>query len=112
MERRFKITMHVPLGLRAGTLRFTQESTSVYGVMDILGCKSIFSGTLSEEGAAYLEGFMNSPVRSFPFTAKGTILASHLTLAIQGQRHLLSVTGEEILPQEENNELHSDGKQL
>ena len=102
MERSFKITMHVPLGLRAGTLKFTQENSTVYGVMDILGCKSVFSGTLSPEGTANLEGFLNSVIRSFPFTATGIIFASHLKLTIEDQRHPLYVTGDEIITQEEN----------
>ena len=73
MERIFDITMHVPLGSRSGTLCFTAEQNRIHGILEILGGKNSFTGTLAADGSTEFGGQITSLFHSFSYLARGTI---------------------------------------
>lgn len=95
MERIFDITMHVPLGSRSGTLCFTAEQDRIHGILEILGGKNSFTGTLSAEGSMEFGGQLTSLFHSFSYVASGTLSDGRLELKINGGRYLFNVTGTE-----------------
>lgn len=97
MERKFNITMRVSLGVRRGTMSFTEDPPEVHGVLEILGGKDKFTGTLTENGIMEIRGKITSLLHTFSYHAKGTIANSHLTLSMTTDKHSFFITGEEII---------------
>ena len=95
MERIFDITMHVPLGSRSGTLCFTAEQNRIHGILEILGGKNSFTGTLAADGSTEFGGQITSLFHSFSYLARGTISEGKLELKISGGRYMFNVTGTE-----------------
>lgn len=98
MQRQFAVTLHVPLGERHGTLRFTQRDGTVSGTLEAFGAQSPFSGTASADGHLQLDGRMHAPRRSFPFCAEGYANGNTLELTVAGDRYAFRITGEETPP--------------
>ncbi len=97
MKRKFNITMHVPLGNRHGTMCFTENNSTISGILEVLGSKDDFTGTLTESGTLEFTGKMTSLLHSFSYLAKGTILNSKLKVNVTGGRYSFYITGEEII---------------
>lgn len=102
MNRKFNITMHAPLGLRHGTLCFTEYSGNIRGTLTLLGGSDSFTGHITEKGIIEFSGRLTSKLHSFSYSAKGNIANSMLTLDVIGDRYSFRITGNEIKPQEEN----------
>ena len=100
MERKFSITMHAPLGVRHGTMSFNEENSTIDGTLELLGNKSTFKGTITEDGTVEFSGKMTSRLHSFSYFANGTIIHSDLKLNVIGDRYSFCITGEEINLQE------------
>ena len=96
MEREFDITMHVPLGRRRGTLRFTEDGGELRGTLEALGKKDSFTGTIDENGNLKFTGKMSSILRTFPYHAEGQIRGAEIELAVKGDRYSFRITGEEL----------------
>lgn len=96
MEHRFDITMHVPLGRRHGTVYMTEENSEVCGVLEVLGGRDPFTGTLTEAGELEITGRMRTGLCSFSYTARGTVNGTGLKLNVTGGRYSFCITGEEI----------------
>ena len=100
MERKFNITMHAPLGLRHGTLYFTECNGNISGTLVLLGGSGSVTGHITEEGIVEFAGKLVAKLHSFSFLAKGTITDSKLKLDVTGGRYSFRITGEEIKTQE------------
>ena len=96
MKRKFNITMHVPLGNRNGTMCFDEEGNKINGILDVLGNKDSFVGTITKSGFIQLSGKMTSVLHSFPYKAEGTIINSNIRLDVMAQRYSFYITGEEV----------------
>lgn len=96
MNRKFTITMYVPLGLRNGTMSFVEEHNVINGIIEVFGNQGAFTGTLSKAGIIEFKGKMTSLLHSFSYFAKGTIIDSHMDLSVVGGRYSFRITGEEI----------------
>ncbi len=101
MERKFNITMRVPLGNRCGTLCFTQQNSKITGTINVLGNENPFTGTIDNNGFLEFTGKLRSLFHSFSYIAKGYIINSVIKLEVTGERYSLYITGEEISQQEE-----------
>ncbi len=101
MEQKFNITMYVPLGIRHGTIQFNEEHSAIRGLLDVLGSKDTFTGTLTEDGAVEFTGTMTSLLHTFSYLAKGTIKGSQLQLTVTGDRYSFRISGEKTKVQEE-----------
>lgn len=108
MERKFDITMHAPLGLRHGTMIFTEKNNNISGTLELLAGKNNFTGTITENGTIEFSGKIASKLHSFTYIAKGRIIQSKLEIDVTGNRYSFCITGEEIKPKEEEdmNELY------
>lgn len=96
MKRKFDITMHVPLGRRHGTLLYSEDNSAVSGILEILGNKSPFTGSLTDNGIVEFTGKIKSILHSFRYIARGRITGSHIKLDVIGSRYSFCITGEEI----------------
>ncbi len=101
MERKFEITMHAPLGKRHGSMRFTEKDGNISGMLELLGGKDSFKGTVAENGTIKFSGEITSRLHSFAYLAMGTITGSDMKLNVTGDRYSFRITGEEIISQEE-----------
>lgn len=102
MERKFDITMHAPLGLRHGTMCFTECDGNISGILELLGGRHMFTGRITGNGTIGFSGNLASKLHSFAYLARGTIIQSELKLDVTGSRYSFRITGEEIKPQEGN----------
>lgn len=96
MNRKFNITMHVPLGIRCGTLSIKQDQNIITGILDILGRKTEFLGSINKNDIFEFTGDLITPLLSFPFSAKGKITNNTVNFKLKGNRYLMTVTGKEI----------------
>ena len=65
MERKFDITMHVPLGIRRGTLCFSEHNGYISGTLALLGSTAPVSGHIDKLGTVEFSGKLATKLQSF-----------------------------------------------
>ncbi len=95
-ERKYNIEMTVPIGIRYGTLSFTEENGILCGMLELFRHSEPFEGTLGEDDTIEFVGKMVTLRHTFCYKAKGKIINTKIELEVWGERNHFFISGEEV----------------
>ena len=92
-ERKYRISMCVPLGIRRGTLRLHTEDGYCNGFIDLMGHTDPFHGTMTPDGRCSIEGELTTLMRSIRYAGGGIIEGDTLRLSIRSGSSTYHIEG-------------------
>ena len=93
MELVYKAYMNTPIGKKNGVVRANVDGGSIDGMIEILGRKQAFKGTVSADGSCRIEGEITTLLRTFSYTAKGNVDEESIRLLLDGDRNSYELIG-------------------
>ena len=101
-DKKYRVSLSTPLGNRDGTLAINIGEEAASGSLEVMNHKNTLSGLMLSEGTVSFSGAIESLVGKTEYTAAGTICGRMILLNLKTAYGIYSVSGEEILIDEEN----------
>ncbi len=83
INKSYRVSVKVPLGVREGFLRLHICNESVTGQLELLGKVEKIEGNISSDGNMNFKGALKTPIRTLEYTAAGEMkddcISLHLT---------------------------------
>ncbi len=96
-EKRYRIRLSAPLGLRNGTMVIRESDGKVDGWLEVMNRKNALSGRLSTDGALTITGAIQSLISTIRYTAVGTVCGRKILLNLKTDTGVCyPVSGEEL----------------
>ncbi|QIB67849.1 hypothetical protein Ami103574_00330 [Aminipila butyrica] len=96
MYGKYAIVLKSPMGPKKGFLYLDQQSSTVEGILECLGKRHLFSGTLSQDGKLLAQGILKAPLGEEPFMLLGNIQEKILTARLQRKNQEYELMGTEV----------------
>ena len=90
---RYSVFMRTPLGKKYGTLIAQKTDDRLSGTLEILGHKRPFSGEIDLSGKCRISGSIVTLLRTFYYTAAGSINEGAVHLLLTGDRDTYEIIG-------------------
>lgn len=98
-EHRYQIQVSTQLGMRRGTLAWTEQGSDLQGTLHFLHRASPFSGQIGSTGRRTFSGQIRTLVSYIPYQAECVLTGSSLTGIFRTASGDYAVVGEKLVPE-------------
>lgn len=98
-EHRYQIQVSTQLGMRRGTLAWTEQGSILQGTLHFLHRANPFSGQISSAGRCIFSGQIQTLVSHIPYQADCVLTGSGLTGTFRTASGDYAVAGEKLEPE-------------
>lgn len=95
-EKKYRIEMQAPLGIRTGTLVLKNENGCLKGTLHFLNREEKVIGILRDDGMIELKGMITTKIRSYPVYLEGKSINDELELRVKNHKREIKIKGKEI----------------
>ncbi len=80
INKSYRVSVRVPLGIRNGFLRLHIYDSKVSGQLELLGKTEKVEGSMTADGTMRFKGLLTTPIRSVEYVADGKMEADSICL--------------------------------
>lgn len=95
-EKKYRIEMQAPLGIRTGTLVLKNENGCLKGTLHFLNREEKVIGILRDDGMIELKGMITTKICSYPVYLEGKSINDELELRVKNHKREIKIKGKEI----------------
>ena len=93
LEYIYDIVLQTPLGEKKGIVSLDINNARVCGCLSILGKENAFTGDIDINGRCNLNGYIETIVSTFQYTAEGYINNEIINLTLYGRQEVFHISG-------------------